>query len=118
MINHRGDYSSIAMIERLLDKAIISKTVVIESAVPPAATDSDYAWINPQVEWLNQEIADAVAKRPSAYLVDMYNAIFANGGNALYADRIHFNDQGCAVIAEQWFNCLVQNKIFDKVKKK
>lgn len=118
VINHRGNYSSIAMIERLLDKAIISKTIVIEGTVPPAATDADYAWANSQIEWLNEEIADAVAKRPSAYLVDIYNAIFANGGNSLYVDRLHFNDAGYAVIADQWYNCLINNKILDKVKKK
>ncbi len=119
VINHRGDYSSIAVIERMLDKAIISKTVPIISTVTPAASNSDYAWANDRIQWLNTEITAAAAKRAkSVHLIDNYNAILSGGGDALFVDRLHFNDQGYAVIADQWFHCLITNKILEKFKKK
>ena len=119
VINHRGDYNSIDVIEGMLDKMIISKVVPIISTVPPAATDSDYAWANYSIEMLNDEISAAVTERAkSARLVDNYTALLNNGGDALYVDRLHFNDQGYAVIADQWFNCLTKNKILEKFKNK
>ena len=115
VINHRGDYNSIDVIEGMLDKMIISKVVPIISTVPPAATDSDYAWANYGIEMLNGDISAAAAERAkSAYLVDNYAAILNNGGDALYVDRLHFNDLGYSVIADQWFNCLTKNKILEK----
>ena len=119
VINHRGDYNSIDVIEGMLDKMIISKVVPIISTVPPAATDSDYAWANYSIEMLNDEISAAATERAkSAHLVDNYTALLNNGGDALYVDRLHFNDQGYVVIADQWFNCLTKNKILEKFKNK
>jgi len=119
VINHRGDYSSIEVIEGMLDKMIISSVVPIISTVTPAAPSSDYAWANYGIEPLNSEIAAIVAARAkSAYLVDNYIAVWNNGGDALYVDRLHFNDQGYSVVADQWFNCLINNKILEKFKKK
>ena len=119
VINHRGDYNSIDVIEGMLDKMIISKVVPIISTVTPAATDSDYAWANYGIEMLNYDISAAATERAkSVYLVDNYTAILNNGGDALYVDRLHFNDQGYAVIADQWFNCLTKNKILEKFKNK
>ena len=117
IINPRGDYSTIALIERMLDQAIISKTVPVASTVTPASSESDYAWINPRVDGLNYEIEQAVAARsPKAYLADNHAAILANGGDTLYADRIHFTDQGYNVIADEWFRVLTEQKILDHLK--
>ncbi len=118
IINPRGDYSTIALIERMLDQAIISKTIPVVSTVTPASTDSDYAWINPRVDGLNYGIMQAVAARsPEAYLADNHAAILAHGGNILYDDRVHFTNQGYHVIADEWFRVLSEHKILDSLKK-
>ena len=119
VINHRGDYNTIEEIEGMMDKMAFSNVVPLVSTIPPAAPSSDYAWANYRIEPLNAEITAAAAERAkSVYLVDNYVAIWNNGGDALYVDRLHFNDRGYTVIAEQWFNCLIANKILEKFKKK
>lgn len=101
-------------IDSLLDHALISKTVPIVSTLPPANPNSDYSWANFWIQSLNNQIYASAAQR-DIVVVDNYNAILANGGTALYVDRLHFSDQGYGVIAEQWYRAIIENEILESV---
>ena len=118
MINLDDDYDTIDLIEALMDKAVISKTIPLVSTLTPANSGSDYMWVNPRVVGLNGQIFQAVAARsPNVYPVDNYTAILSNGGDALYYDSIHFIDAGYNVIADEWLRVLTEHKILDNLKK-
>ncbi len=107
------DCKTIENTEKMLDKALISKTIPIVSTVTPARSDGIYAWANYRIEMHNSLIYDIAAER-NVVVVDNYNAILNNGGNTLYEDnKVHFTDQGYEVIAQEWFNAIVDNNFIE-----
>jgi len=101
---------TIEHIETLLDKALISKTVPLVSTVMPVNSEGTYAWANSNVQASNAQIYEIALER-DVYVVDNYTAILDNGGSALYSDNLHFTDQGYGVLAQQWFDALVENSL-------
>ena len=49
----------------------------------------------------------ASASQRQVLFVDNYQAIMANGGSALYVDRLHFTQQGNQVLANQWYEAII-----------
>lgn len=105
---------TITHIEALLDKALISKTVPIVSTVVPANPDGTYTWAEPDIQALNYMIYEIALER-EVLIVDNYVAILANGGSALYSDNLHFTDQGYDVLAQEWYNAIVDNGIIESL---
>ncbi|MDY0093241.1 MAG: SGNH/GDSL hydrolase family protein [Candidatus Vecturithrix sp.] len=103
---------TIEHIEAMINEALISKKIPILSTVTPAETDGIRAWVNPYIRSLNSRIK-SLAMQYNIPLVDNYQAIRDNGGDALYADHVHFTDAGYAVIAQQWFDAIVAGKLIE-----
>ena len=76
------------------------------STIPPANPASEYTHFNPFIEELNVEIM-GIAAQKQVLSVDNYQAIMANGGSALYVDRLHFTQQGNQVLANQWYEVII-----------
>lgn len=94
-------------IRSMVDKARQAGITPLVSTVPPINSTSSYSWANSHVRQLNTQIyADA-----GTTIVDIYNAIRSQGGDALFSDALHFNDQGYDVIAREWYNALVSGNI-------
>ena len=111
-----SDYScdTIGRIDRMLRMAAISKITPLVSTVTPIRTGSYFEPFNWNVRGLNAEIY-ARAAAQNVVVVDNYAAILAQGGDALYSDfSVHFNDQGYAVMAQQWYDAIVNNKLIKK----
>ncbi len=107
---------TVGHIEALLDKALISKTVPLVSTVTPANPDGSYSWANFGVRNLNGLIYEIAVER-DVYIVDNYIAVLNNGGSALYADNLHFTDLGYDLLAQQWYDVIVENGIIESLDK-
>lgn len=106
------DCQTIEYIEAMINEALISKKIPIVSTVTPAETTGIRAWVNPDIRLLNTQIK-SLATQYNISLVDNYRAIRDNGGDALYADHVHFNDAGYEIIAQQWFDAIVNGKLIE-----
>ncbi|MBD3305621.1 hypothetical protein GF339_04510 [candidate division KSB3 bacterium] len=96
-------------IESMLKKALRAGVVPFVSTVPPANPESPYAWANAGIKSLNSQIYSIAAKL-SVRVVDNYAAI-QSYGTSIFADSLHFTDQGYNVIARQWYNTLVRSRV-------
>ena len=106
------DCQTVAYIESLIDKALISKTIPVVSLVTPARSDSIYSWANSEIQELNAEIAQLAAEK-GVLTVNNYSAIISNGNTSLYSDKLHFTDAGYAVIASQWYDVITTNSLIE-----
>ena len=103
---------TIELIESMINEALISKKIPIVSTIPPAKTDDVRAWANSSFRTLNARIYKLAAQY-NIPLVDNYQAIRDNGGDRLYSDYLHFSDQGYEVIAQQWYNAIVEGALIE-----
>ncbi|GAK58101.1 lipolytic protein G-D-S-L family [Candidatus Vecturithrix granuli] len=104
---HTAEY-----IEAMINEALISKKIPLVSTVTPAKTTDVRAWVNPYIRSLNARI-ESLATQYNIPLVDNYQAIRDNGGDALYSDHVHFSDTGYNIIAQQWFDAIVNGKLIE-----
>lgn len=102
------DSHPVQNIEQMLDRALSSQIIPIVSTIlPQFHCARDY---NPLIIQLNQEIY-AVAAERGVHVVDNYSAMIENGGDILYSDCVHPNDAGYEVIAQQFFNAVLEYPI-------
>ncbi|GAK58382.1 lipolytic enzyme, G-D-S-L [Candidatus Vecturithrix granuli] len=94
----------------MLDIALRSGVTPLVSTVTPAKSRSSYVKYNPEIKELNSKISREASKR-GVILVDNYRTIYANGGDSLFVDRLHFNDRGYKAIASAWYKALTRNKV-------
>ena len=80
---------------------------LLVSTIIPIHTESHYNWANPHVQQINSQIYANV----NAIIVDNYSALLNYGGNALLADGLHPNDQGCDVMAWEWYNAILNHHL-------
>ena len=103
-------------IAAMMEKALAANLVPFVSTVTPAQPGCNRAWANPPIQVLNTQIYEVAHKR-NVKIVDNYQAIMNNGSGALFADCLHFTDKGYEVIAQQWYNALVESELLKKVQK-
>ena len=106
------DCQTIEYIEAMINEALISKKIPVVSTVTPAQNSGSRAWVNPDIRSLNVQIK-SLATQYAIPLVDNYEAIRDNGGDALYSDHTHFTDTGYDIIAQQWFNAIVNGNLIE-----
>lgn len=99
------DCQTIDHIESMIDKALDAGVTPVVSTIIPAKTDDGYSDRNPEIQQLNKKIKDLAGKK-NVKVVDNYNAITSNGGDSLYADRLHPNDEGYEVMADEWYRAI------------
>lgn len=99
-------------IEAMINEALISKKTLLVSTVTPASNEGSRAWANPYIRSLNTRI-ESLAAQYNVPLVDNYQAIRDNGGDALYSDHVHFNNTGYDIIAQQWFDAIVNGNLIE-----
>lgn len=97
-------------IGQMLDIALRSGVTPLVSTITPAKSRSSYVKYNPEIKRMNSRIAREASKR-GVILVNNYRTIYANGGDSLFVDRLHFNDRGYRAIAQAWYKALVRNKL-------
>ena len=68
---------------------------------------STYGWLNPYVREFNAQIFAGVG----APIVDNYNAIRTHGGDALFPDALHLNNQGYEVMAGEWYQAIIAHNL-------
>lgn len=85
--------------------------VPVLGTVTPTHSGSVLAMLNPEIQALNAGIFGLAAEYQLA-VVDTYNAILQNGGDALFADAHHFTDQGYVVIANAWYRVLTESVLY------
>lgn len=108
-----GDNRTIENIRRAIQKALMAGIVPVLGMIPPKRAGDIYAHFNPRIEGVNAQIA-ALAAEYNLAVVDTYSAILNNGGNILYSDKHHFNDQGYRVLANQWYHVLTTEVMYRK----
>ncbi len=95
--------------EYMLDAALISQITPVVSTVTPARSNGTVSRVNPDIIAHNGMLTDLAAEKEVVF-VDNYSAILANGGNSLYSDTsVHFTNQGYEIIAQEWFDALIEN---------
>jgi len=99
-------------IAAMLDKALSSNVIPFVSTVTPAQSRCARSWANPPIRALNEQIS-TIAHERNVKIVDNHQAILDHDG-ALFSDCLHFKDQGYEVIAQQWYNALVENALIRK----
>jgi lysophospholipase L1-like esterase len=97
-------------IAAMVEKALTANIVPLVSTVTPAQTGCNRNWANPHIQALNTQIYE-MARARNVTIVDNHQAILDHGGGTLFADCVHFQDRGYEVIAQQWYNALVQNNL-------
>lgn len=101
---------TIEYIRSMVEMALFSEIVPVLGTVTPKRAGDVYAHFNPAIEALNLEIFTLAAEY-NIQVADNYNAILNNGGNTLFSDKHHFNDQGYEVIAEQFYQAIIANTL-------
>jgi lysophospholipase L1-like esterase len=104
---------TIEHIQSLVEQALNVQVIPLVSTVTPAQLGCNRSWANVPIQALNQEI-DALARTHRITIVDNYQAILDHGGGALFADCLHFTDAGYEVIAQHWYDALVQQNLIQK----
>lgn len=93
-------------IRSMVHKAQISGIMPILGTVTPKKPRGVYGFYNPAIEALNQRIYQLGAES-QVQVVDTYTPILENGADALFVDKHHLNDQGYMILAEAWYNTLI-----------
>jgi lysophospholipase L1-like esterase len=104
---------TIEHIQSLVEQALNVQVIPLVSTVTPAQPGCNRSWANIPIQALNQEI-DALARIHRITIVDNYQAILDHGGGALFADCLHFTDAGYEVIAQHWYDALMQQNLIQK----
>jgi lysophospholipase L1-like esterase len=102
-------------IAAMLDKASHSNVIPFVSTVTPAKSRCARDWANPPIRELNEKIY-TIAQERNIKIVDNHQAILDHGG-AFFSDCLHFKDEGYGVIAQQWYNALVETNVIKKAQK-
>ena len=102
-------------IAAMLAQALAAKIMPFVSTVTPAQPGCNRAWANRPIQALNEQIRLMAQKQPIK-IVDNYQAVMNNGGGALFADCLHFTDQGYEVLAQQWHYALVESGLLKKIR--
>jgi len=100
-------------IATMLDETLRSNAVTFVSTVTPAQPHCARSWANPPIQALNEQIY-LIAHERNIKVVDNHQAILDHGGGALFSDCLHFKDEGYDVIAQQWYNTLVESNVVEK----
>ena len=94
----------------MLDKAIISGiTPVVGTVIREQPYEMYITW-NMEIEALNAEIKRVAAERGVA-VVDTFAAVLEHGGQSLYLDHHHLTDEGNDILAQHWFDALLEHKL-------
>jgi lysophospholipase L1-like esterase len=101
-----------AHVQSMVDQALAANVVPFVGMIPPIRSDCD-TWSNDDIQQLNSQLY-AVASARSVPLVDNFYPILNRGGDGLFVDCLHFNDWGYDVIAEQWYNAIVNSNVIRK----
>jgi lysophospholipase L1-like esterase len=99
-------------IAAMLDNALRSNVIPFVSTVTPAQSRCARSWANPPIRALNEQIY-AIAQKRNVRVVDNHQAILEHGG-AVLSDCLHFTDEGYDVIAQQWYNALIEADVIKK----
>ena len=99
---HEG-CQTIYHIGAMIDKAKKTKVIPIISTIIPAKSDDINADMNPEIIRRNKQIMD-LCQSKRVRCVDNHRAILEHGGDGLFCDRLHPNDRGYKVMAEEWQN--------------
>lgn len=94
----------------MLDMAIGAGVTPLVSTITPAKSRSPYVKFNPTIKRMNSKISREASKR-GVLVVDNYRAIRAADGDAVFFDRLHFNDRGYEAIALAWYKALTRNNL-------
>ena len=81
---------------------------VVIGLIPPIRSSCESRWPNTGVRELNTQYT-AAANTHWAAIANNYGAISGSGGDALFVDCLHFNDNGYDVIAQQFYSAIVNN---------
>jgi lysophospholipase L1-like esterase len=97
-------------IRSMVTKAWNSGVTPLVSTIIPIKSDSSSSWANVHVQSLNSQILAGVG----ATIVDNYSAILYYGGDVLFADGLHLNDQGYDIMSWEWYKAIVSNNLVRK----
>lgn len=100
-------------IESMLDKAIKAGVKPVVSTIIREQPYEVYLKWNLDIEVLNEQIKQSAATKKTP-VVDSFLAIIEHGDRELYLDHHHMNDEGNEVLAQHWFDGLVENKFVHK----
>lgn len=103
-------------IAAMLDNALRANVIPFVSTVTPAQSRCARSWANPPIQTLNTLIF-TIAHERNVRVVDNHQAILKQGSGALFSDCLHFKDEGYGIIAQQWYNALVENDVIKKAQK-
>ena len=98
-------------IRSMINTAIRMDVVPVLATVTPKDPAGVYAFLNPRVKYLNTQLFN-LAQTYNIAIVDTYAAVLNNGGEQLYYDKHHFNDSGYRVIADAWYQVLVNSVLY------
>ena len=105
-----GRCRTLEHIASMLDKAIISgMTPVVGTVIREQPYEMYMTW-NMEIEALNAEIKRVAAERGVA-VVDTFAAVLEHGGQSLYLDHHHLTDDGNDILAQHWFDALLEHKL-------
>lgn len=90
----------------MIEQAFSAGIRPVLGTVTPKNPDGEYSGFNAEIEALNNEIYTLGAHQ-GVQVVETYYSILNNGGAALFADKHHLNDWGYNILADQWYNLLV-----------
>lgn len=101
-------------IAAMVDEARTAGVAVLLSTVTPAQARCDRNWANAPIEALNVQIVE-IARKRKIPLADNHQAILASDKATLFSDCLHFTDDGYHVLAEQWYQTLLQLHLLPKI---
>ena len=102
-------------IAAMLDEALRSDVLPFVSTVTPAQSRCARDWTNPPIQALNEKIY-TIAQERNVKIVDNHQAILDHGG-AFFSDCLHFKDEGYKLIAQQWYDTLIETNVIKKARK-
>jgi lysophospholipase L1-like esterase len=105
-----GDWpidATIGHIRSMIDKSRRLGIIPILGTVTPKSESGRLTWANPTIIAVNARIMTLAAEY-QIKVADTYQAILTHGGDSLFADSHHFTDQGHDVIANEFYNRIVE----------
>lgn len=84
---------------------------LLVGTLTPAQTNCARSWANEPIQAINTQIR-TFAQQQNIPLVDTYQAIIKHGG-VLFSDCLHFTDEGYQVLAEQWYQAIIEYRLLD-----
>ena len=100
-----GGCRTLEQIATMLNKALTAGVMPIVSTIIPAHTADIYSNYNDEIQRLNAQILDLCISK-HVRRIDNFSVIAQNGWNALLSDRLHPNDQGYELMANEWYEPL------------